>query len=50
MIRYVNSNETNEMWQNCYNSIRKFYSNKIVIIDDCSNENFITQESTKYNI
>ena len=42
MIRHVCSNETNIAWQNCYNSIRQFYNNKIVIIDDNSNPQYLT--------
>ena len=43
MIRYVNSISTNESWIQCYNSIRKFYNNNIVIIDDQSDMNFLTE-------
>jgi hypothetical protein len=46
MVRYVNSIKTNEAWINCYNSIRQFYNNKIIIIDDNSDVNFITEIST----
>jgi hypothetical protein len=42
ILRYVVNRETNRMWINCYNSIRKFYKNKIMIIDDHSKEEFIT--------
>ena len=42
ILRYVINKETNKMWIKCYNSIRKFYNNKIIIIDDNSNKNFIT--------
>lgn len=41
MVRHVNSEKTNNYWIECYNSIRKFYSNKIVIIDDNSDYNYI---------
>ena len=45
MLRHVNSKRTNLYWIECYNSIRKFYpENKIVIIDDNSNYDFITSE------
>lgn len=37
ILRYINSVKTNEAWQKCYQSIRKFYNNKILIIDDYSN-------------
>ena len=42
MIRYVNSIATNEMWQICYHSIRRFYSNLIIIIDDNSLPEYLT--------
>lgn len=31
------------LWQECYDCIRKFYNNKIIIIDDNSNENLLTK-------
>lgn len=42
ILRYVNSVETNEYWIHCYNCIRKFYKNKIIIIDDNSISRFLT--------
>jgi hypothetical protein len=43
IIRHVNSKKTNLYWIECYNCIRKFYpNNKIVIIDDNSDNNFLT--------
>ena len=42
MIRYVNSHITNLLWQECYRCIRKFYTNKIIIIDDNSIPEFLT--------
>lgn len=42
IIRYVVDEKTNNFWIECYKSIRKFYNNKIVIIDDNSNKNFLT--------
>lgn len=42
MIRHVNSSETNNLWIECYDSIRKYYPlNKILIIDDFSNYTFV---------
>jgi len=41
IIRHINDEKTNLYWQECYNSIRKFYDNKILIIDDNSNKLFI---------
>lgn len=42
IIRHVNSESTNEYWIESYNCIRKFYNNKIIIIDDDSNYDYIT--------
>jgi hypothetical protein len=38
IIRHVNKTmpNCNEVWQECYKSIRKFYNNKIIIIDNNS--------------
>ena len=45
MLRHVNSENTNKYWIHCYKCIRKYYpENKILIIDDNSNNNFITIE------
>ena len=49
ILRHVNNNLTNQYWIRCYNSIRKYYpENNIIIIDDNSNYNFIT-DKTLYN-
>lgn len=42
IIRYVNSERTNRLWQECYLCIRKLYDNPIVIIDDNSNTQYLT--------
>lgn len=42
ILRHVNSEKTNMYWQESYSCIRKFYDNKIVIIDDNSNYKYIT--------
>ena len=42
IIRHVNSKETNKYWLYCYLSIRKYYSNQIIIIDDNSDKNFVS--------
>jgi|SaaInlStandDraft_6_1057023.scaffolds.fasta_scaffold00062_10 glycosyl transferase family 25 len=42
IIRHVNDNITNQYWLNCYKNIRKYYNNKIIIIDDNSNKEYIT--------
>ena len=41
ILRHVNSEITNKYWIECYNCIRKFYNDKIIIIDDNSNYYFI---------
>lgn len=45
IIRHVNSEKTNNYWIECYKSIRKYYNNKIIIIDDNSNYNFIKYDN-----
>ena len=42
IIRHVNSERTNLLWQECYKCIRVFYENPIVIIDDNSDSKFVT--------
>ena len=49
ILRYVNSTKTNKYWQECYDCIRTFYSNKIVIIDDNSNLDFLTNDKELIN-
>jgi len=44
IIRNVISEKTNEYWQECYNCIRKYYNNLIIIIDDNSNPEFINSK------
>jgi hypothetical protein len=46
ILRHVNNDITNKYWIHCYHSIRNCYpENKIIIIDDNSNYNFITNEN-----
>jgi hypothetical protein len=47
IIRHVNSNLTNLYWILCYKSIRIHYSNKIIIIDDNSKNEFIDSNFEK---
>lgn len=43
ILRHVNSQETNKYWKHCYECIRKFYpENVILIIDDNSNCEYIS--------
>lgn len=49
MIRYVKCAETNKSWIRCYESIRKHYSNMIVIIDDNSDMQFVSNDYQLFN-
>jgi hypothetical protein len=44
IIRHVNNKKTNLYWKKCYECIRKYYTNKIFIIDDNSNNKYLTQD------
>lgn len=44
MVRNINSEKTNNYWIESYKSIRKFYKNKIIIIDDNSNYEYVKIE------
>jgi len=45
ILRHVNNEETNKFWIHCYNCIREHYpENTIMIVDDNSNYDFITDE------
>lgn len=45
ILRHVNKELTNNYWTLCYDNIRKYYpENFILIIDDNSNYNFITDK------
>ena len=41
ITRHVNSTKTNYYWIEAYTNIRKYYNNKIIIIDDNSNYEYI---------
>jgi len=43
IIRHVNSKVSDYYWKECYTSIRKFYDNPIIIIDDSSNKEFLNE-------
>jgi hypothetical protein len=46
ILRHVNSEETNKYWMLCYDCIRKFYpENMIIIIDDNSNYSYIINKT-----
>ena len=44
VTRHVGCDKTNKYWKICYESIRKYYNNLIVIIDDHSNYNYISNK------
>ena len=46
IIRYVKCNETNKSWIRCYEIIRKFYNEMIIIIDDNSKPEYVTNHIT----
>lgn len=52
ILRNVINRKTDELWQRCYDSIRQFYDNRILIIDDNSNRDYLTvnKEMTNYAI
>jgi hypothetical protein len=42
IVRHVNSDITNKYWQESYTCIRKFYNNPIMIVDDNSNKEYLS--------
>ena len=50
ITRHVNSEKTNLYWNLCIQSIRKFYTNQIIVIDDNSNKNFVKEEFPYQNV
>jgi hypothetical protein len=51
ITRHVNSEKTNQYWNNCVKLLRTFYPNKkIVIIDDASNYNYVKAEFNYINL
>ena len=49
VVRHVNSKKTDEYWKDSYRCIRKFYDNKILIVDDNSNPDFLTDDLVMKN-
>ena len=51
IIRHVTKsmNNSNDIWQECYKSIRNFYNNKIIIIDNNSDRTILKQYITLEN-
>lgn len=50
VLRHVNSEKTNLYWIEAIKSIRKFYSNPILIIDDNSNKEFLKSDIVFKNV
>lgn len=44
ILRCVKKIEHTKMWEKCYDNIRKFYNNKIIIIDDGSDKKLINKK------
>jgi hypothetical protein len=49
IIRHVNSEKSDKYWIESYNCIRKYYNNKIIIIDDNSNQELLTNNINLIN-
>lgn len=41
ILRHIRNTRDNDLWISCYNSIRQFYTNQIIIIDDNSTINTV---------
>lgn len=50
ILRNIRTIRDNDLWISCYNSIRKFYTNKIVIIDDNSTINTVNGKLTNTEV
>jgi hypothetical protein len=44
MLRHINSEVTNKYWIESYKCIRKYYNNRIIIIDDNSDINYVNND------
>ena len=49
IVRHVNSAATDEYWKQAYCCVRKYYDNKILIVDDNSNPSFLKEDSELIN-
>ena len=47
IIRHVASEGTNTLWKEAYKSIRNFYQEPILIVDDNSNQEIINNDKDK---
>ncbi len=50
MVRHITNAKTAKYWLEYYNSIRKYYNNKIVIIDDNSNPLYVKEYDNLVNV
>ena len=50
ILRNIRTIRDNDLWISCYNSIRKFYTNRIIIIDDNSTINTVDGKLTNTEI
>ena len=50
ILRHIRTTRDNDLWISSYNSIRKFYTNKIIIIDDNSSINTVDGKLINTNI
>ena len=50
LTRHVNSEKTNKYWNLCIRRIRRYYNNKIIIIDDNSDITFLKAEYEYRNV
>jgi hypothetical protein len=50
ITRHVNSDITNQYWNHCIQCIRRFYTNKIIVIDDNSKQEFLKREKEYENV
>ena len=49
ITRCVKKPQHDLLWKECYDCIRKFYNNKIIIIDDNSNQSLVTKNKQLIN-
>lgn len=50
ILRHLRTTRDNDLWISSYNSIRKFYTNQIIIIDDNSSVNTVNSKLTNTEI
>ena len=50
LTRYVHSVVTNKYWNECIKCIRRFYTEKIIVIDDNSNQEYVQADFEYDNV